>query len=149
MKNCSLLLLVFFVCATASVAQTDSTSKRFINLPRPVANLPFTDGVVAGNTIYLSGRLGLDPKTGKVPATIEEELRNLLDGFSSVLKEAHMTMDDLVDVQVFCTDLSLYGQFNAVYRTYFSAKFPARAFLGTNALLFGAHFEIRGVAAKP
>jgi 2-iminobutanoate/2-iminopropanoate deaminase len=57
-------------------------------------------------------------------------------------------MDDLVSVQVFCTDFSLYEKFNGVYRTYFHEQFPARAFLGVASLIRGAHFEIMGVAVK-
>jgi enamine deaminase RidA (YjgF/YER057c/UK114 family) len=59
-----------------------------------------------------------------------------------------MSMDDLVSVQVFCTDLSLYDAFNGVYRTYFRRGFPARAFIGSGPLLRGARFEINGVAAR-
>jgi 2-iminobutanoate/2-iminopropanoate deaminase len=59
-----------------------------------------------------------------------------------------MTMDDLVFVQVYCTDVKLYDTFNAVYRTYFK-RFPARAFLGSGPLLGGARFEIQGIAEKP
>jgi 2-iminobutanoate/2-iminopropanoate deaminase len=59
-----------------------------------------------------------------------------------------MTMDDLVLVQVHSTDLSLYGKFNATYRTNFSKDFPARAFLGASQLLRGGHFEMLGIAVK-
>ena len=57
-------------------------------------------------------------------------------------------MDDLVSVTVYCTDLSLYDGFNAVYRGYFHGQYPARAFIGVNQLVRGAHFEIAGVAVK-
>jgi enamine deaminase RidA (YjgF/YER057c/UK114 family) len=59
-----------------------------------------------------------------------------------------MTMDDLVQLQVFCSDVSLWERFNAVYRTYFTSRLPARAFLGSGTLLFGARFELQGVAVK-
>ena len=58
-------------------------------------------------------------------------------------------MDDLVSVQIFCSDVTLFEQFNIVYRTYFKAEFPARAFLGSGKLLFDARFEVQGIAAKP
>jgi len=58
-------------------------------------------------------------------------------------------MDDLVSVQVFCPDLSLYDKFNAVYRSYFTKDFPARAFIGSGPLLRGAHFEAQAIAVKP
>ena len=61
---------------------------------------------------------------------------------------AGMTMDDLVSVQIFCPDVKHYDAFNAVYRTFFTKEFPARAFLGSGPLLFGARFEVMGIAVK-
>jgi len=120
-----------------------------INLPNRSVQAPFSDGVLVGNTLYLAGRLGLDPKTGKVPEDLEQEIRLLLDGIKATLGEAGMTMDDLVSVQVFCPDLSLYDKFNAVYRSYFTKDFPARGFIGSGPLLRGAHFEAQAIAVKP
>jgi enamine deaminase RidA (YjgF/YER057c/UK114 family) len=57
-------------------------------------------------------------------------------------------MDDLVAVQVFCSDISLYDEFNAIYRTYFSGGFPTRAFIGSGKLLRGGRFEVQGIAVK-
>ncbi len=66
----------------------------------------------------------------------------------STLEAAGMTMDDLVSVQVFCSDVAHYAAFNAVYRTYFTTEFPARAFIGAGTLLFDARFEVQGIAVK-
>ena len=120
-----------------------------ISLPGPTRGLPFSDGILVGKTLYLSGRIGLNPKTGLAPARVKEEIHFLLDGFKSVLAAAKMVMDDLVYVQVFCPDLSLYDQFNAIYRTYFKKDFPARAFIGSGPLLRSGHFEMIGIAVKP
>jgi reactive intermediate/imine deaminase len=109
---------------------------------------PFDDAVRVGNTLYLAGRIGLDPATNKPPADAAAEVRNVMDQIKSVLAQEGMSMDDLVTVQVFCTDLSLYGTFNDVYRTYFTKGFPARAFLGTGSLLAGGRFEVQGIAVK-
>jgi reactive intermediate/imine deaminase len=122
--------------------------RKVINLPGRSVQAPFSDGVLAGDTLYVSGRLGLDPETGKPPEDVAAEARLALDGIRATLKEAGMTMDDLVLVQVFCPDLSLYGQFNEVYRTYFKQDFPARAFVGSAPLLREARFEILGVAVR-
>ena len=127
-------------------ATQGSTAPRVINLPGRTVAAPFSDAVLAGNTLYVAGRLGMDPQTGRQPATAEQEARNVLDGVQAVLAEAGMTMDDLVNVQVFCSDVSLYGVFNRVYREYFTGEPPARAFLGSGPLLFGARFEVAGVA---
>ena len=123
------------------------STRRYINLPK-VVQAPFSDAVLAGNTLYIAGRIGVDPKSSKPPDDIEQEARILLDGFKSVLAEAGMTMDDLVFVQVFCPDLSLYGKFNDVYKTYFAKDYPARAFVGSGPLLRGGHFEMNGIAVK-
>lgn len=121
--------------------------RRYINLPKPV-QAPFSDAVLVGNTLYVAGRIGVDPKTGKPPEDVGEEIRILLDGLKPVLAEAGMTMDDLVFVQVFCPDLSLYGKFNDAYKTYFGKDYPARAFIGSGPLLRGGHFEMNGIAVK-
>jgi reactive intermediate/imine deaminase len=132
-------------CAVAGLA-----SGQRIRSERTVrANLPFSDAVWHDDTLYLSGHIGLDPKTGKPGATPEEEARLVLDGIKRTLEAAGLTMDNLVQVQIFCSDVSLFERFNAVYRTYFKSEFPARAFLGSGPLLFGAKFEVQGIAARP
>jgi 2-iminobutanoate/2-iminopropanoate deaminase len=123
-------------------------SRRYINLPNRRAELPFSDGVLVGNTLYISGRIGLDPATGAAPASIEAEIELLFDGFQAVLREAGMTMDDLVWVQVYSPDISLWQQFNAAYVKLFSREFPARAFLGSGPLLMNGRFEMLGIAVK-
>ena len=77
-----------------------------------------------------------------------EEARLMLDGVRAVLSESKMGMDDLVYVQICCSDVSLFETFNAVYRQYFSGDLPARAFIGSGPLLFGARFEIVGIAQR-
>jgi len=121
---------------------------RHIVLSTRKDQLPFSDAVLAGNTLYLAGRIGIDPETGKPPAELEKEIRLLLDGMKATLKEADMTMDDLVSVQIFCPDLTLYEKFNEIYRTYFITNFPARAFIGSGPLLRGGRFEAQGVAVR-
>jgi len=107
---------------------------------------PFSGAVWVGNTLYLSGTLGLDQ--GRVPETAEAEARNVMDNIKRVLETAGLTMDDLVSVQVFASDVQDYDAFNGVYRTYFSKEYPARAFVGAGTLLFGARFEVMGIAAR-
>jgi 2-iminobutanoate/2-iminopropanoate deaminase len=110
--------------------------------------MPFSNGVMVGDTFYMSGHIGFDAATKKVPADAEQEARLVLDAFRETLSRAKLVMKDLVFVQVFCSDVSLFDKFNAVYRTYFSGEFPARAFLGSGPLLFGARFEVQGIAVR-
>ncbi len=132
------------VAVLSARVQTDG-DVRAINLPGRTTNL-FSDSVLVGDTLYLAGRLGLED--GQPPATATEEARIVLDSIQSVLSEAGMTMDNLVQIQVFCSDVSLYGEFNAVYQEYFGERPPARAFLGAGDLLFGARFEVMGIAVR-
>jgi len=143
----ALTVLVFLVVSGGASPQKAS-GRRYIKFPGPAGELPFSDAVQVGNTLYLAGRIGLDPATGRPPDDLDKEIRNVLEGMKRTLAEAGMTMDDLVYVQVFCPDLSLYGKFNAVYRSYFQGNFPARAFVGSGPLLFGGHFEVQAIAVK-
>ena len=137
-----------FVLGVAGVSK-ESGERRHIKLASSNPDLPFSDGVLVGKTLYLAGRIGIDSDTGKPPSSVEKEVRIILDGIKATLKAADMTMNDLVAVEVYCPDMSLYGQFNDVYRTYFDGDdFPARAFLGSGPLILGGRFEVKGIAVK-
>ena len=123
-------------------------TRRTINLPNRPANLPFSDAVLVGDTLYISGRIGIDPATGMAPPHIEKELDILFAGFSDVLTAAGMSWDDLVWVQIFSPDLTLWERFNAEYVKHFREGFPARAFLGSAPLLRNGRFEMMGIAVK-
>ena len=100
-------------------------------LPRRGAGRP------QGSTLAAKGPAGNRDALAPGPGNVEEQL---------ALAQLHM--DDLVSVQVFCSDVSYYDTFNEVYRTYFTREFPARAFLGAGTLLFDARFEVQGIAVK-
>ena len=153
MKRIGIISLIALSAAAAAFAQKTAARRIYIKASNPYfqqrgIQVPYSDGVLVGDTLYVAGHIGLDPKTGKPPADIDQEIRYLLDGIQQTLKDGGMTMDDMVMVQVHCPDLSLYDKFNAAYKTYFSKDLPARAFLGSGPLLFGGHFEMLGVAVK-
>lgn len=128
---------------------TSNRDRQHINLPSRKSALPFSDAVFVGDTLYLAGRIGIDPNTGAVPASVDDELKLLFAEFGSVLAQAGMRFDDLVWVQVFSPDLSLWERFNQEYLKHFSKdRLPARAFLGSAPLLLGARFEMMGIAVR-
>ena len=139
--------LGLIVAATTAFA---STPRTFID-PRTNAlnqnDPPFSGSVKVRDTLYISGQIGLGADR-KPPTDVAEEARLVMDALRNQVVRGGMTMDDLVSVQVFCSDVKHFGAFNAVYRTYFTKEFPARAFLGSGSLLFGARFEVMGVAVK-
>jgi 2-iminobutanoate/2-iminopropanoate deaminase len=109
----------------------------------------FSSAVMAGDTLYVSGTTDMDRATGKPPADPKDGAKLVLDNIKRTVESGGLTMDDLVWVQVFCTDLTYYAALNEVYRTYFKGPLPARAFLGTDKLLGGSHFEVMGIAVRP
>ena len=140
--------MAIFASNRGALSEAAQAKRKVINLPERAVQAPYSDGILAGNTLYLSGRIGLDPKTGKPPAEIEDEVKLMMDGFKATLGQAGMTMDDIATVTVYCSDLSLYDKFNAAYRTYFTKDAPARAFIGAGSLLRGGHFEMQAIAVK-
>lgn len=147
------LLVLAAACEGANMPADDqmqdaAPTVEFVNA-RSAADgevLPFSGAVWVDNTFYVSGMLGLEG--GQVPETAEQEATNVLDGIKAVLEGEGLTMDDLVVVQVFASDVADYDAFNSVYRTYFTGEFPARAFLGSGTLLFNARFEVMGTAVR-
>jgi 2-iminobutanoate/2-iminopropanoate deaminase len=154
-----------------------STASHGQHLQKPAAvpdisKLPFTPGLKLGDTLYVSGHLGVDPssstasdderyidprhsfeeenpqESGTRADDAKDEARRVLESVKQTLHEAGMTMDDLVYVEVFCTDLKMYGAFNDAYASFFQKPYPARDFIGVKDLLFGAHFEVMGIAVR-
>ncbi len=154
MRAKSLPLLIGFVMGTALAGTAQKPpERRYFKASNPSLEqqglpVPYSDAVLVGNTMYVAGRTGIDPKSGAIPQEVQQEIRFVLDSFKSALTNGGMTMDDVVMVQVHCPDLSLYNKFNAVYLTYFSKELPPRAFLGSGPLLGGAHFEMLGIAVR-
>jgi 2-iminobutanoate/2-iminopropanoate deaminase len=109
----------------------------------------FSGAVMTGNTLYVAGMTDSDPATNAISPDARVAARIVLTKIQNQIQKTGLTMDDLVWVQIFASDLKDYAAFNEVYRTFFKGPLPARAFLGTNALLGGAHFEVMGIAVKP
>lgn len=146
------VIVVLSIALMASVAQADKPGRRYIQPSSPGAGAtapPFSGAVLVGDTLYLSGDIGLE-EGNKVPADAKAKTEGklVLDSMEETLAEAGMTLDDLVYVQGSCSDVGLYGDFNAVYRARFKGEFPARAFIGSGKLLFGARFEVQGIAVR-
>ena len=138
-------LLVVFVLAPMALTADERSYVR--PSPPDGDGPPFSGAVKIGDTLYLSGDIGLD-ENRQVLATAKAEAKLLLDGIQATLKSAGYTMDDLVTVTIYCSDVKYYEDFNQIYRTYFSKQFPARAFVGAGTLLFDARFEMQAIAVK-
>jgi 2-iminobutanoate/2-iminopropanoate deaminase len=104
---------------------------------------PFNAAVLVDGTLYVSGQIGRDLKTQKVPEDFEAEVRQVLDNIGIILREAKMTYADVVAVQVYLTDMDLFQKMNGVYTTYFKTDRPSRTTVGVARLAApGARIEI-------
>src|SRR5205823_14288333 len=93
-----------FLTVRGALSQvTIQPTRKVIKLAGGPIEAPLSDAILSGNTLYLAGRIGLDPKTGKAPEKTEDEIKLLLDSEKDVLACGGMTMDDLVYVQIACT----------------------------------------------
>jgi len=146
----ALVIVLVGLSVSATTLAADS-GRHYVPAPQPAGNAPaapFSEGVMVGGTFYVAGHVGLDPATQKAPTNLDTEAHLVMDAVKQTLSQAGLSMDDLVSVTVYCTDLGLYDAFNAVYRSYFHGQYPARAFIGINQLVRGARFEVAGVAVK-
>jgi len=116
----------------------------------PNTGLPFSPGILVGNTLYVSGHLGRDPVTsGLVSGGIEAETRQVLANSREVLKTAGMDFKDVASVTAYITSFDDFAKFNAVYREFFPTDPPARATVQVAALNAGARIELQMIAVKP
>jgi 2-iminobutanoate/2-iminopropanoate deaminase len=111
--------------------------------------LPFSPGILEGDTLYVSGEIGVDLKTGKIPEDFEAEVKACLDNIGIILKAAGMNYEDVDSAQVFLTDITQFKRMNAAYASVFKAPRPARVTVGVNALAIPtAHIEVMVTAHR-
>jgi 2-iminobutanoate/2-iminopropanoate deaminase len=116
----------------------------------PNIGLPLSPGILAGNTLYISGHLGRDPATNAlVGGGVEAETRQSLANIRGVLRAAGMDFKDVTTVTAYITSFSDFPKFNAIYRETFPSDQPARATVQVAALNDGAHVELQMIAVKP
>lgn len=150
MSRSSLLATVLALAAAVLAPAAGAANRNYFehSVPPGSQPLPFSDAILAGDTLYVAGHLGLDPRSGTAPGDAATEARMVMDAVKRTIESAGLSMDELVSVTVYCTDLQLYDTFNSVYRSYFHGHYPTRAFIGADKLLRGAHFEVQGIALK-
>jgi 2-iminobutanoate/2-iminopropanoate deaminase len=115
----------------------------------PKAIGPYSQAIMVGNMLYLSGQIAIDPETGKMDTlTIETEIKRVLDNLGEVLKSAGMSYENVIKTTIFTTDLKHFKTINTIYGTYFKEKQPARETVQVVALPGRAHVEISAIAVK-
>lgn len=113
----------------------------------PSAIGPYSQAVKAGGFVFCSGQIALDPESGAlVDGSVADETRRVLSSLKAVLKEAGVTLDDVVKTTVYMKDLGEFGVMNEVYGEFFSEPYPARATVGVKELPKGVRVEVSAVA---
>jgi 2-iminobutanoate/2-iminopropanoate deaminase len=144
-------ILVGAAFQQSAVAQQSKSGRKAIHPEKsPNTGLPYSPGILVGNTLYVSGNLGRDPVSAKlVPGGIEAETRQSLANIRETLKAAGMDFKDVVSVTAYIANFNDFEKFNAVYREYFPTDPPARATVQVAALNMGAKIELQMIAVKP
>ncbi len=115
----------------------------------PAAIGPYSQGVVAGETLYLAGQIGLVPETGELAGdSLEAQVRQTFRNLRAVCEAGGFDFSDVVSVEVYLADLDDYETFNAIYREYFEGYRPARAVLEVSRLPRDALVEIKMTAVR-
>ncbi len=116
--------------------------------PKPVG--PYSQAIEAGNTLYLSGQIGIDPKTNELKESFEGQAEQVLANVDAILKEAGYSRTDVVKVVIYLTDISRFKEFNTIYERFFEGiePKPARVTVGVRELPLGAQIEIEVTAVK-
>ncbi len=111
----------------------------------PAAIGTYSQAIKVGNTVYLSGQIPLDPATMEVVEGMEQQICRVFDNLTAVAEAAGGTLQDIVKLNIFLTDLSHFGLVNEVMARYFKQPYPARAAIGVASLPKGVPVEMDGV----
>jgi 2-iminobutanoate/2-iminopropanoate deaminase len=150
MKKAVVWMTMLLLVVTAEL----SAQQRQVIAPAEFGNqgsdtLPFSPGILDGDTLYVSGEIGFDLHTKEIPKDFDAEVKACLENIGIVLRAANMSYEDVDQVQVYLTDMTQFKRMNAVYASVFKAPRPARVTVGISALAVpNAHIEIMVTAKR-
>ena len=114
----------------------------------PAAIGPYSQALVSGGTVFVSGQIPVDPSTGMIAETIAEQTAQSLSNIENILAENGMTMENVIKTSVFLSDLSDFAAMNEVYASRFKAPYPERSCVEVAAIPKGCKVEIECIAVK-
>ena len=125
-------------------------NKTIINTPSAPAPIgPYSQAILTGNTLYISGQTPIDPATGELNnATLQDETHQCMKNLRAILTEAGMNFGNVVKTTIFITDMKRFAEINEVYAKYFTADPPARETVQVSALPKFVNVEISMIAVK-
>ena len=137
--------------AAQSANTANNSGLQVLSTPEQEAlNLPFSEAVIAGGLMFVSGQIGSKPGSLElVPGGIQAETQQVMDNLQAVIERHGGSMDDVAKCTVFIEDMSLWGAMNEVYVTYFPNHKPARSAVGADGIALGGSVEIECIALAP
>ena len=153
MSKTNSILIMFMVIIGSMAAPLfadEAGSAEYLNSGEVFpAGIPLSEAVRVGDTLYLSGQVGIMPGTMKLaPGGLEGEARQTMENIKTSLQAHGYSMNDLVKCLVMLADVSQWATFNEIYKTYFNERYPARSAFGANGLAIGAQVEIECIAVQ-
>ena len=121
--------------------------KKIESAHAPAALGPYSQGIIHGDTIFLSGQLGIDPESGNMHDSLEDQTHQIFKNIENVLKEADANLNDIIKVTVLLEDINDFAAVNEIYGTYFDDPFPARSAFAVKDLPAGGKIEIEIIAS--
>lgn len=121
--------------------------KKIVCTQVPAPSAAYSQAIEAGGMVFVSGQRPADPKTGAISDDLKQQVRQVLENIAGVLKEAELSMDDVVRTTVYLDDIAYFADMNEVYTEFFNEPFPARTTVGVQ--LRGIKAEIDAIAVKP
>jgi 2-iminobutanoate/2-iminopropanoate deaminase len=117
------------------------------NAPQPIG--PYSQAVLAGNTLYISGQIAIEPKSGElIIHSIEAETQQVMLNLKAILKQAEMDFENVVKTTIFLSSMDDFAMVNEVYGNFFSGDFPARETVAVKMLPKNVNVEISAIAIK-
>ena len=149
-RSTQVLASVALAASAFAVSAEPPPAVEFLNSGKVTpTTLPFSEAVRAGDTLYLSGQVGIKPGTLElVPGGVQAEARQALENIKTTLETHGYSLRDVVKCTVMLADISEWAAFNEVYKTFFSPPYPARSALGANGLAIGARVEVECIAVR-
>lgn len=155
-RNSIILVLVFACGLLAGILLTGLLSpqqvhpaKQFVfteRAPQPIG--PYSQAVTSGDFLFLSGQIGIDPATGNLTSTTEEQTTRAMENLRAVLQESGLSFEDVVQVRIYLVNMSDWTAVNGIYGSYFTDRYPARSTVQIAGLPKGALVEIEMMAQK-
>lgn len=141
-------MVLLYNCRYLSI---DFMEKKIIttsNAPAPIG--PYNQAVFAGDTLYISGQISIDPQTGALNnASLQDETHQCMKNLQAILAEAGLNFSDVIKTTIFITDMNRFAEINEVYGQYFTGNFPARETVQVAALPKFVNVEISMIAVRP